>query len=201
MKLSLTTIFIALSIVLIGQVNSKLKFCDGIIKIDAKEFNAKRIKAKTLLKINTYKKAKNRVLVTTNDTTLVFKDVFDKDGERLYSNSIVAFDTLRNWKLVEYADLITSKFYLVNLKTSKIDTLCGIPKIFGNKMVCFESQYTDGGDIFQIWTIENDKVILNKTYMVHWCEIYGLDKYYLNNNFLYFGDYYNEKYYKLDITK
>jgi hypothetical protein len=201
MKLSLTTIFFLLSIILIGQVSSKSKFCGRLIKINESEFNSKRIKGKTLLKIKNYKKTKNRVLVTTSDTILTFKDFFDKDGERLYSNSIVGVDTIRNWQLVEYADLITSEFYLVNLKTSKIDTLCGSPEIFGNKMICFEGAYTDGGDVFQIWTIENNNIKLNKKYMLHFCEIYGIDKYYLNKNFLYFGDQFNEKYYKLDITK
>ena len=172
--------------------------CSKVVNVDSIEYKKNFTKGKTLSKTNKYKKVKNQVSVTTKDTVFIFKDVFEKSGYRLYSFNVVREDTARHWVLVQQSDDQASSYHLINTKTLKIDILYNIPQIYGDKMICFEDEYTDGGNRIQIWNINEDNITLYKKYDSMKKCFMDLSSVYLNKNALYLKA---EAYYKLDITK
>jgi hypothetical protein len=181
-----------------GQLYRNEFPCDKLVRIDSNEYKKNFIKAQNLSKTNKYKKVKNKITIITSDTTIVFKDQFEKDGYRLFSYSVTHEEPKRGWILVQQLDEQKSLYYLINLKTSKIAELLGIPKIYGDKIVCQEEEHTDYGERIQIWQIKDNDIYLYKTYPVKKCVLYNLTSCFLNKNMLYFMA---ESYFKLDITK
>ena len=203
MKFSLTIIFFLLSIFVFGQINAETELCDKTKKIDSIEYKKNFIKAYPLSKTKKYKKNKNRITVATKDTIFIFKDEFEKDGYRATSNSVYGADTIKNWVIIRSSWEQASTYYLVNLKNSTIDTLVGKPQIYKDRIVCVEDEFTDGRERIQIWTITQDKIVLNQTFAPHHCDVYGIYRFFLNNNTLYLccfgGGKWDRKYYKFKI--
>jgi len=76
-------------------------------------------------------------------------------------------------------------YYLINPKVNKIDTLVGCPLIFGDKILCQESEYTDGPDFIEIWNLEGNRIQLIDRFSLKPCGKYTIDEMYIREDTLF----------------
>lgn len=174
--------------------------CNKIIRIDSNEWKKKFINGRKLAKTNKYKKEKTKLSILTKDSVFTFKDKYDKFGYLKSKYFAIQEDISKNWVLVEEWHDVYSEFYLINLNTSRIDTLFSVPKIYGKKVICLEPEKTDGANRIQVWNINQNNITLYKVISLkNNCEIYGLWSAFLNNGMLYVQT--TEGYYRLNIEE
>ncbi len=174
--------------------------CNRIVRIDSNEWKKKFVRGRKLPKTNKYKKEKTKLIILTTDSVITFKDKYDKGGYPDSKYFAIQEDTSKNWVVIEEWHDVYSKFYLIHLKTSRIDTLFSTPKIFGDKIICLEPEKTDGASRIQIWNINQSTITLDKVISLkRKCDIYGLWSAFLNKGMLYIQT--TSEYYKLNIEQ
>jgi len=200
MSINLPFLLLFFSLDLIGQGFQRTSICKNLVVSDSVEFKKSFIKAKHLPSTKDFKKTKNSIKIALKDTTYIFKDQFEKDGYNSYSFKTVGFDSIRKWVLVRGQDEQTNLFYLINLSTSKIDTLIGEPKIYKSKIICLESGYTDSPWNVEIWSIQKDNIMKERIFSLAKCGIHGVKQIYLFGNTLFISNY-SDKFWKARVLE
>lgn len=194
-KRLLDLVLIALTITKsFSQTVDTKSICDKVVEIDTTEYKSNFIKSDLLKSTNRFVKTDGKLTIRTKDSVYTFTDNNEHgDYDPLFK--IAGEDVNRNWIWIEEQDLHTVKYFLINVKTSRIDTLIGPPKIFGNKIICLEEEYTDGPRNVEIYRIKNDKIVLIKNFRLSPCDkLCCVRTIYLKGKTIFLADNWSKKY-------
>lgn len=173
--------------------------CNQIKEIDTNEFKVNFVKKEKLFRTTRYKKNNGKLIIKTLDTLIIFKDYYD-NGDAIDTYSAVFEDTIKKWVWVEEKGLHTVTYFLINTKTSNIDTLIGPPQKYEDKIICLEDVYTDGTQFVQIYQIELDKLNLLRKFSLRKCGLSTIERVYLNNKTLYIANSWGKRW-KVKVIK
>jgi hypothetical protein len=174
-----------------GQTFDSKKICDRIVEIDTTEFKSNFVKSDMALSTNSLFKTDGKLTIKTKDSAYTFIDNNGGDYGPLYK--IVSEDVDKNWIWIEEQDLHTARHFLINTKTSRIDTLIGPASIFGDKIVSLEDGYTDSPRIVEIYKIKNDKIVLLRKFPLKPC-LCCIRTIYLKGKTIFLADNWDKKY-------
>jgi hypothetical protein len=152
-----------------GQPVDSKNICERIVEIDTTEYRSNFVDNDLLKSTNRFVKTDGKLTIRTTGSVYTFIDNNEHgDYDPLFR--VAGEDVNRNWIWIEEQDLHTVKYFLINVKTSHIDTLIGPPKIFGDKIVCLEEGYTDSPRHVEIYRIKTDKIVLIKSFRLSPCD-------------------------------
>lgn len=184
-----------------GQELSKTSFkCENLTQIDSLEFEQNKIKFSQIEKSKLISKNNETLTIKTKDSLIVFKD--NLSDEYYFEYRYLGEFPEHNWTIILGQDYNQSYYYLINMESSKIDSLVGFPQIFKNEILAVEGLYTDGSALIEIWEIEKNQIIKTKSFSVKKCMVYGIQEAYLNEEYLYIRNSYSsikDDFYKLKI--
>jgi hypothetical protein len=143
--------------------------CDKVIEIDTVEFNSNFIKSDSFQPTNRFVKADGKLIIRTKDSIYTFT-TNNEHGDYNPLFKVVGEDTNKNWVWIEEQGLHSARYFIVNTKTSRVDTLVGPAKMFGDKLVSLEDGYTDSQRIVEIYKIKDDKISLIKKFSLEPCD-------------------------------
>jgi hypothetical protein len=143
--------------------------CDKVVGIDTVEYKTNFIKSDLLHATKHFDKMDGKLTIKTKTRAYTFIDNFEHgDYNPLYK--VAGEEIKKNWIWIEEQSLHTVRYFLINTETSRIDTLIGLPKIFGDKIVCLEEPYTDSPQTVEIYKIKNDKIIQLRKFKLNPCD-------------------------------
>ncbi|MFN8313581.1 MAG: hypothetical protein U0289_12275 [Cyclobacteriaceae bacterium] len=186
------------------------EICNKLVEIDTTAYKTSQIKSDPILNTNRFVKINGKLTITTKDSVYTFVDIklrvgpsipqYEEDYASLFR--VIGDDVKRNWVWIEEQQLNTAKYYLINTKTSCIDTLIGSPRIFNHRIVCLEPEYTDSPTRVEIYKIRNNKILLERNFSLNPCDkICCVRILYLKGKTLYLGanDYKDWKAWKVKV--
>lgn len=152
--------------------------CENLKLTDSISFYKNKIEFENFDSICVLKKIKGKIVIP--NTSIVFKD---STNSEVFSYAILGENKNRNWFSIIAQDPMQNYYYLYNNKNNKLDTLIGEPKIFNNKILSIEAEYTDYPEIIQIWNIQNNGDIKkNKEFSIKYCRNWSISKAYINDD-------------------
>lgn len=137
--------------------NDTTNYCDKVLIITEQDYKFKLAKPTTLKLVDTFKKTKRSLTILTNKRAIKFENEYE-GNEAITSYKVFGQIKIKKWVFVEELGLNSVTYYLINTQTSKIDTLVGEPKIFGNEIVCIEGSYTDSPRFLEVYSISNNTI-------------------------------------------
>ncbi len=194
-------LFLFFGFLLISCTSNKEKAtfnCDNLNLSDSISFYKNKIEFENFDSICDLKKVKDKIIIP--NTNIVFKDSTNSEA---FSYRVLGENKKRNWFSIVGSDPMQNYYYLFNKNNNKLDTLVGEPKIFDNKILSIEEQYTDYPEKIQIWDILKNGLIEKKLeFSVKKCKDWRIIDGYIKNEKLYLkcGDF-EKKYYSIELNK
>lgn len=143
--------------------------CDRVIAIDTNEYKKNFLSDDPIQSTKRFEKINNKLTILTSKISYSFTDYFE-NGDFITKYKVVGEDSRRDWVWIEQQGLHSTHYYLINTKTSKIDTLVGPAKIFGDKIVSLEDGYTDSPRQVEIYKITDGKIDRLKRFRLEPCD-------------------------------
>ena len=182
MKNSIILIFGFLLISCTSNKDKTTFLCENLKLTDSISFYKNKIEFENFDSICVLKKVKGKIVIP--NTSIVFKD---STNSEVFSYTILGENKNRNWFSIIAQDPMQNYYYLYNNKNNKLDTLIGEPKIFNNKILSIEAEYTDYPEIIQIWSIQNNGDIKkNKEFSIKYCRNWSISNGYIKDNKVFF---------------
>lgn len=172
--------------------------CENLKLSDSISFHKNKIEFETFDSVCNLKKVKDKIVIP--NTNIVFKDSLDSE---VFSHRILGENKERNWISIISQGPLQNYYYLYNKNNNKLDTLIGEPKIFDNKILSIEDQYTDYQEIIQVWDISKNGIIKKKLeFSINKCKESRIIDSYIKNGkiFIKCGDF-EKKYYTIELEK
>lgn len=172
--------------------------CENLKLTDSISFYKNKIEFENFDSICDLKKVNGEIIIP--NTNIVFKDSLDPE---IFHYSVLGINKKRNWFSIIAQDPLQNYYYLYNNTNNKLDTLIGEPKIFGNKILSIEEQYTDYQEIIQVWDILKNRNIKKKLeFSLKNCKEWRIIDGYIKNEkiFIKCGDF-EKKYYSIELNK
>lgn len=194
-------IFLFFGFLIIGCNSNKNEttfLCENLKLTDSISFYKNKIEFENFDSICNLKKVKGKIEIP--NTNIIFKDSSNSEA---FSHSILGKNKKRNWFSIVGSDPMQNYYYLYNKNNNKLDTLIGEPKIFDNKILSFEEQYTDYQEIIQVWDIlKNGNIKKKLEFSVKSCKEWRIIDGYIKNDkiFIKCGDF-EKKYYTIELNK
>jgi len=174
------SIFLIFSYLIISCTSNKDKttfLCENLKLTDSISFYKNKIDFETFDSICDLKKVNCEI--TIPNTNIIFKDDIDKE---ILEYKVLGENKNRNWFSIIAQDPMQNYYYLYNNKNNKLDTLIGEPKIFNNKILSIEEQYTDYPEIIQVWHIQrNGNIKKNKEFSIKYCRNWSISNGYIKD--------------------
>ena len=149
------SIFLFFGFLIIGCNSNKNETtfnCENLKLTDSLSFYKNKIEFENFDSICELKKVKGKIVIP--NANIVFKDSSNSEA---FSHSVLGKNKKRNWFSIVGSDPMQNYYYLYNKNNNKLNTLIGEPKIFGNKILSIEEQYTYYKEIIKVWDIiKND---------------------------------------------
>jgi hypothetical protein len=112
----------------------------------------------------------HQISIVSGDRSLLFKDSAQYVGYyRQYFYAGVNRD--KNWVLIKMKEPFHSYYLLINRVTLHIDTLLGYPQVIGNKIICLQSRYQDGGNLIEVWDVIGEVLVLRTKFSLNRCQL------------------------------
>ena len=172
--------------------------CENLKLTDSISFYKNKIEFENFDSICDLKKVNGEIIIP--NTNIVLKDSLDPE---IFHYSVLGINKKRNWFSIIAQDPLQNYYYLYNKNNNKLDTLIGEPKIFGNKILSVEEQYTDYQEIIQVWNIlKNGNIKKKLEFSVKNCKEWRIIDGYIKNDkiFIKCGDF-EKKYYTIELNK
>jgi hypothetical protein len=152
--------------------------CKNLIKIDSSEYVKNEISYEKFDQISELKKINGEIKIPIQNKT--FKDSLSDENYIEYT----VIGKFKNWNLIKGQNYNQNYYYLIS--ENQIDSLVGKPKIFENKILSIEDEYTDFPEIIEIWNIsEKGNLNREKTFSLKFCKDAPIYESYLSGNNLY----------------
>ena len=172
--------------------------CENLKLSDSITFYKNKIDFENFDSICDLQKVNGKIVIP--NTKIAFKDSLDSE---IFSYNVLGKNKKRNWYSIIAQDPMQNYYYLYNKNNKKIDTLIGEPKIFDNKILSIEEQYTDYQEIIQVWDILKNGLIKKKLeFSLKNCKGWRIIDGYIKNEkiFIKCGDF-EKKYYTIELNK
>jgi len=193
-KRLLDLVLIILTTQSFSQTFDTKDICDKVVKIDTVEFKSNFIKSDLLEPTKRFDKSNGKLTIQTTKTVYTFTDKYEH-GDFVTTYKAVGEEVNRNWVWVEELGLHSARYFIVNIRTSHIDTLIGPSKMFGDKIVSLEDGYTDSPQFVEIYKIKDDRIIPLRKFRLNPCnKLCCVRTIYLKGKTIFLADNWNKKY-------